>query len=67
MDNRSAVNQLKQFREIIRNRYGSVVALGGMIVPFKYEYNSSFFLCSRETLLSKAQVTYMTKNKNRNG
>jgi hypothetical protein len=40
-------NEFKQFREIVENRVGSVIAHGGMIASFKYWYNSSFFPCSR--------------------
>jgi hypothetical protein len=36
-------NEFKQFREIIENRNGSVVAHGGMTAYIKYWYNSSFF------------------------
>jgi hypothetical protein len=59
-------NEFKQFRGIIGNRNGSVIAHGGVIASFKYWYNSSFFLYSREILLSQAQVEYMPKNKNEN-
>jgi hypothetical protein len=37
-----------------------------MIASFKYWYNSSSFPCSREILLSKAEVKYMPKNRNKN-
>jgi hypothetical protein len=43
-----------------------VIAHGGVIASFKYWYNSSFFSCSREILLSQAQVEYMPKNMNEN-
>jgi hypothetical protein len=60
-------NKFKQFREIVENRDGSVIAHGGMIASFKYWYNNSLFPCSREILLSQAQVEYMPKNGNENG
>jgi hypothetical protein len=59
-------NEFKQFREVVENRDGSVIAHGGVIASFKYWYNSSFFPCSREILLSQAQVEYMPKNRNEN-
>jgi hypothetical protein len=59
-------NEFKQFREIVENRNASVIAHGGMTASFKYWYNSSFFPCSREILLSLAQVEYMPKNRNEN-
>jgi hypothetical protein len=34
-------NEFKQFREIVENRDGSVIAHGGGIASFKYWYNSS--------------------------
>jgi hypothetical protein len=55
-------NEFKQFREIVENRDGSVIAHGGVIASFKYWYNRTFFSCSREILLSQAQVQYMPKN-----
>jgi hypothetical protein len=60
-------NESKQFREIVESRKVSVIAHGGVIAFYEYWYNSSFFPCSREILLSHAQVIYMTKNRNRNG
>jgi hypothetical protein len=54
-------------REVVEDRDGSVIAHGGVIASFKYWYNSSFFPCSREILLSEAQVEYMPKNSNKNG
>jgi hypothetical protein len=57
----------KQLRDIVENRDGSVIAHGGVIASFKYWYNSSIFPCSREILLSQAQVEYMPKNGNENG
>jgi hypothetical protein len=59
-------NEFKQFREIVENRDGSVIAHGGMIASSKYWYNCSFFPCSREILLSQAQVEYMPNNGNEN-
>jgi hypothetical protein len=59
-------NEFKQCRETVENTNGSVIAHGGMIASFKYWYNSSFFPCSREILLSQAQVEYMPKNKKEN-
>jgi hypothetical protein len=60
-------NEFKQFREIVENRNGSVIARGSVTASFKYRYNSSFFPCSRDILLSLAQVEYMPKNGNENG
>jgi hypothetical protein len=60
-------DEFKEFREIAENRNGSVIAHGGMIASFKYWNSSSFFPCSKEILLSKAQVEYMPKNRNKNG
>jgi hypothetical protein len=54
-------NELKQLGEIFEYRSGSIVAHRGMIVSFKYEYNSLFLPYSRETLLSRAQVKYVLK------
>jgi hypothetical protein len=34
-------NEFKQFREIVENRDGSVIAHGGVIASFKYWYNRS--------------------------
>jgi hypothetical protein len=34
-------NECKQFREIVENRNGSVIAHGGMNAPFEYRFNSS--------------------------
>jgi hypothetical protein len=59
-------NEFKQFREIVENRDGSVIAHGGVIASFKYWYNSSYFPCSKEILLSQAQVEYMPKNGSEN-
>jgi hypothetical protein len=59
-------NELKQFREIAKNRNRSAVAQGGMTASFKYLYNRNFFSCNREILLSQAQVKYMPKNRNNN-
>jgi hypothetical protein len=56
-------NEFKQFREIVENRNGSVIAHGNVIAPLSDWYKSSFFPCSREILLSQAQVEYMPKNK----
>jgi hypothetical protein len=36
-------NEFKQFREIVENRDGSVIAHGGVIASFKHWYNSSFW------------------------
>jgi hypothetical protein len=60
-------NEFKQFRATVENRNGPVVAQGGMIASVKYWYISSFFPCSRKTLLSQAQDEFMPKNRNRNG
>jgi hypothetical protein len=35
--------ECKQYREIVENRNGYVIAHGGMIAPFEYRFNSSFF------------------------
>jgi hypothetical protein len=43
-------NELKQFREIIKNRNGSAVAHSGMTASFKYGYNTRFLPHSREVL-----------------
>jgi hypothetical protein len=59
-------NEFKHFREIVENRNGSVIAHGGVITSFKYWYNSSFFPCRKEILLSQAQVEYMPENRNEN-
>jgi hypothetical protein len=58
MQNMVVDNEFKQLREIIENRNGSVVAHGGMIVSFKYGYSSCFLPCSRDMLLSQAQIIY---------
>jgi hypothetical protein len=65
MQNMIMNNEFKQFREIVENGNGSVIAHVGMIAFFKYWYNS-FFPCSREILLSQAQVEYIPKNRNEN-
>jgi hypothetical protein len=59
-------NEFKQFREIAENINASIIAHCSLIDSFKYWYNSSFFPCSREILLSQAQVEYMPKNRNEN-
>jgi hypothetical protein len=48
--------EFKQFREF-----------GSMIASFKYWYNSSFFPCSKEILLSQAEDEYVPKSRNKNG
>jgi hypothetical protein len=45
-------NEFKQFREIVGNRNGPVIANGGVIASFKYWYNSSLFPCSKKILFS---------------
>jgi hypothetical protein len=52
MQNKIMNEKFKQFREIIENRNGSVVAHFSMIDSCKYRYNSSFFPYNRKILLS---------------
>jgi hypothetical protein len=59
-------NEFKQFREVVENRNGPVIAHGGVIASFKYWYNSSFFPCSRRIMLSQSQVEYMPKTRKEN-
>jgi hypothetical protein len=54
MQNMIINNEFKQFREIVENLDGFVVAHGGVIASFKYWYNISCFPCSSKILSSQA-------------
>jgi hypothetical protein len=61
MQNMIVNNTFKQLREITENITWSTAVPSGMIISFKYRYNSSFLPCSRKILLGQAQVKYMPK------
>jgi hypothetical protein len=65
MQNMIVNKVFKEFRGIFENRNAFIVACRSMIAPFEHGYNSSFLPCSREVLLSEAQVKYTPKSRNK--